>query len=373
MPGVQEVAALVKGLEAEYATASWNTRTMFAHGPKPSVARVKHSYYEKAASKLPQEVRPEDIVDKTEKEWTEMEDHDYDGNYDASTDPVHPVSTDYFHPLDDDDGAWILEHLSGAGAVEMADGDNLDFENGHGWSWGEDNSDPEAQSSADAWQEEVAKPFEGTRSSHSTEKSDNTLTTWGPEANGPVSTAIIQLNGLTRREEERKARIEQVIAKYWSVVNHDVPSSGPQPSTPPQSTEETSVIPLLETFSISSTINTLSSPSPPTTPPPALYERPPWTDGPSDLPPTSPPSTSKPFTPRASPPRSTTPPSPDSTRSWYDKQRRILKQRREADVNKYYRDWLYISRCEIRDFEGPEGNVIRDPVKVSGGVGLGKK
>ncbi|EAT78810.2 hypothetical protein SNOG_13786 [Parastagonospora nodorum SN15] len=207
MTGFEEVAALVKDLDAEYATASWNTRTMFAHGPKPSVTRVKHSYYEKAASKLPQEVRPEDVVVKADKEWTEMDDLDYDGNYEASTDPVHPVSTDYSHPLDDDDGAWILEHLSEAGVVQTPDAINLDFENGHGWSWGEDNSDPEVQTSADAWQEEG---------------------------------------------------------------------------------------------------------------------------------------------------------------------RKILNQRREDDRNKYYRDWLYISRCEIRDFEGPEGNVIRDPMKAGGGGGGGK-
>ncbi|KAH4046019.1 hypothetical protein HBH49_192340 [Parastagonospora nodorum] len=358
MPGVEEIAALVKDLDAEYATASWNTRTMFAHGPKPSVTRVKYSHYEKAASKLPQEVRPEDVVVKADKEWTEMDDLDYDGNYEASTDPVHPVSTDYSHPLDDDDGAWILEHLSEAGVVQTPDAINLDFENGHGWSWGEGNSDPEVQTSADAWLEEVVSPLQGTELGHAAEKSDNTLMAWGPKANAPVSKATIQLNGLTRREEQRSAKIERVIAAFWSVVNHNVPSTEPQPSTPPPSAGETSVIPLVETFNLSTTHRK---------PPSAPYERSPWTDGPSDLPPTSPSST-----PPASAPRSTTPPSPKSTRSWYDKQRKILNQRREDDRNKYYRDWLYISRCEIRDFEGSEGNVIRGPMKAGGGGGGGK-
>jgi len=357
IPGVEEVAALVKELEAEYATASWNTRTMFAHGPKPSVTRVKHTFYKKAASRLPQELRPEDIVDKTDKEWTEMEGHEYDGNYEASTDPVHPVITDYSHPLDEDDGAWILDHLSEAGVVEMPDGDHFDFENGHGWSWGEENTDPEPQTTAEKWQEEVAKPAEGTGTGQTAENNDNTLMAWGPEANASLSTATIQLNGMTRREEEHKAKIEQVIATFWSVVNQNVPSTGLQPSTPPPSSEDTSITPLLETLDISST------PAPESTiPPPHLHRTVSWTDGSSDSPPSSTLSTTTPFTPATSPPRSATPPSPNSTRSWYDKHRKVLKWRREADVNKYYRDRLYISRCEIRDFEGPEGNVIRDPV-----------
>jgi hypothetical protein len=140
MPGVEEIAVLVESLEAEYAIASWHTRTMFAHASRPSVTRVKHSWHEKAASKLPQEVRPEDIIENKAKEWTEMDDHDYDGNYEASTDPIHPVSTDYSHPLDDDDGAWILQHLSD---IDVAYADNsagFDVESGHGWSWDEDNN-----------------------------------------------------------------------------------------------------------------------------------------------------------------------------------------------------------------------------------------
>ncbi|KAF2027607.1 hypothetical protein EK21DRAFT_71615 [Setomelanomma holmii] len=213
MPGVTEIGALVKELEVKYASASWDTRNMFAPEVKPKVSRVKHSWYEKLPSPLPHEVLPEDVVDFKAKQWHEMDEHDYDGNYVASTDPVHPVTTDYSHPLDDDDGSWILQHISLEEVQAAASDEWMDFNKGSQWTW--DDS--------------------------------------------------------------------------------DTISIKPQTTSPPP------------------------------------------------------------------PPRPSTPPIPNSTRAWYDNQRKVLNQRKKSDINKFYRDWLYLSRCEMRGFEGPEGRHIGEP------------
>lgn len=359
MPGVAEITTLVKSLEAQYVTASWNTRTMFAHDPKPSVTRVKHKFYEKSASKLPQEVRPEDIVDTKAKEWIEMDDHDYDGNYEASTDPIHPVSTDYSHPLDDDDGAWILQHISDTDLAGSHDSDGFDFENSHNWSWGEDNNVSDFQTGTAERQEREIVQDEQTKISQSTGAIDTDLMTWAPGAHASPSTSELQLLGLPSKEAEHKAKPDEVISTFWSVINHK--KQGIELPTPPSLPSASASHPptldnLLENFHI-----TEPSPNPtPSTPP---QERTPWIDGPADSPTSA--SRTRQEIP-STPPRPSTPPSPNSTRSWYDKQRKILKLRKEADIKKYYSDWLYISRCEIRragwecDKGAAEGERLRD-------------
>jgi hypothetical protein len=358
LPGVDTVATLVQSLEAEYITASWNTRTMFAHGPKPSITRVKHSWYEKAASKLPQELRPEDIVEKNAKEWTEMDDEDYDGNYEASTDPVHPVSTDYSHPLDDDDGAWILQHLSEEDVAGTQEDIGFDFNDGHGWNWGEDNNDLDALQTTEQWDEDQTKLDEQETCMRSSQGVGASVMAGAPEAEPSCSTDMASINTRHVAEAEQQAKVDRIIVTFWSIVNHNDQHTGPQ--TPP-------TMPGLDTDSLASALDSirLSECEPcsaleSTMPPP---ERTVWTDGSSDHLLTSPPP--KPELPSL-PPRPTTPPSPNSTRAWYDKQRKILRLRQETDITKYYSDWLYISRCEIRDFEGPDGNMIREPLKIQG-------
>ncbi|KAF1847376.1 uncharacterized protein K460DRAFT_255723, partial [Cucurbitaria berberidis CBS 394.84] len=138
MPGTEEIATLVKDLENQYIAAAWDARTMFAQAPKPSVTRVGISEYKKARSPLLHEVRPEDVVEPDSgKTWAEMDENDYDGDYIASTDPIHPVSTDYSHPLDNDDGSWILNHLSPEELESPKTDVAVDFD-GSTWSWGDD-------------------------------------------------------------------------------------------------------------------------------------------------------------------------------------------------------------------------------------------
>jgi hypothetical protein len=222
LPGVEEITALVKELDAEYTTASWDTRTMFAHAPKASITRVKHSQYERKASKLPQEVRPEDVVDKATKKWTEMAVDDYDDDYIASTDPIHPVSTDYSHPLDNDDGAWILQHLSSEDAAGIQSDLGLGFNNAdHGWNWADDSSSPETEVQKYEWQEQEtvqdnekarAQPFDATTTG---------VIACGPAIYASSSTTTFHLtNPTTKAEDEHKARVDQVIETFQSVINN---------------------------------------------------------------------------------------------------------------------------------------------------------
>jgi hypothetical protein len=327
MPGMNEISTLVKELEEQHYVASWEARNMQIppHAFKKSVARVGISDHQTAPSPLKQEVRPEDVVDSRKehvKDWTEMNEDDYDGDYVASTDPIHPVNTDYSHPLDDDDGSWILNHFS---PEEMASPvGNLDFDQ-NGWSW-DDNDDH-----------------------NDSEKGVNSMLA-------------------ASQEENTTSQKELIIEAFWSFVNEPV-------EIQQQAAGDISVI--LRSLDITSTglthsLTTSTSNSSPSTP---ILSPQNWMDGSSDIPSsTGPPPSSSTLTCSSTPTRPPTPPSPNSTRSVYDKQRKFLKKRLQDDANKdkYYSDLLLVSRWEARAVEGPEGRYIADPQTVrAGGQGTG--
>jgi hypothetical protein len=368
LPGVEAVTALVKELEAEYATASWDTRNMFAHAPKPSVTRVQYSHYERKASKLPQEVRPEDIVDKRTKEWAEMELHEYDDNYEASTDPIHPVSTDYSHPLDDDDGAWILQHLSPEDVAGTQFDSGLDFNNtDHGWNWDGNSSNLEIEEAKDEWQPQDTILDHEETGKHPSDETGTGLVARGPDTLVSSAATTFISTATTAQDEDDRARVAQVIETFWSVVNHNIAAEDhPAPESSSSSANGNDKD---SNNTLTALLNGLTLSAPPAPSPPEPYHPPSqvWTDGPSDL------LTPPPFPTSSSllPPRLTLERSPNSTRAWYDKQRVFLLQRRTKDggidVSKFYKDWLYISRCEIRDFEGCGGRMIKDPLVVQRG------
>tara|TARA_R110002003_G_scaffold40_4_gene2624 strand:- start:33289 stop:34380 length:1092 start_codon:yes stop_codon:yes gene_type:complete len=358
MPGTTEVAALVKGLEVEYATASWDTRNKFTPATKPSVGRVKHSWRATAPSPLPREVRPEDVVEAAKKAWSEMDEHDYDGNYIASTDPIHPVSTDYSHPLDDDDGSWILQHLSPEDIQPSTSADSVDFSTASPWTWNDDNSHQEIQAApeSDPW-----SPANDTTVSISTPDiahTSTTLTAWGPDANTPPHPQHICTLAPVTDDTLLNGTVDKVLRSFWAVVNND--SLNVQHRISIQPAQYDGSLDLLSSPSISHTSNTPSI-SPP--PDPAQHQSP-RPDSPANPAPPPPP-------PPSHTSASTPPPRPNSTRAWYDNQRQMLTQRRDlVDARKFYADWLFISRCEIRDVEGVGGcgRVIGEPGGRGGGA-----
>ncbi|KAI4651320.1 uncharacterized protein J4E78_008011 [Alternaria triticimaculans] len=209
MYGVEDITTLVKELEEQYYVASWDARNMQipSHAFKKSVART-------ARSPLAQEVRPEDVVDpkKHLKDWTEMDENDYDGDYIASTDPIHPVNTDYSHPLDDDDGSWILNHFSPE-EMESAAGD-LDFDQ-NGWSW--DNND----NVNDSDNEKGGAPMiAGSQEENTTSQiGDNDLIAWGPEASASSKLSKISMDGLSMEQKHAEEQRKIMIDAFWVVVN----------------------------------------------------------------------------------------------------------------------------------------------------------
>ncbi|KAI4713095.1 hypothetical protein J4E89_002073 [Alternaria sp. Ai002NY15] len=309
-----------------------------------------------ARSPLTQEIRPEDVVDpkKHMKDWTEMDENDYDGDYIASTDPIHPVSTDYSHSLDDDDGSWIFNHFSPE-EMEPTAGD-LDFDQ-NGWSW--DNSDNATDNDSETGGiRVVAESQEENTTSHI---GDNDLIAWGPEASASSKVSKISMDGLSMEQNHAEEKRKVIIEAFWVVVNEPTESQRQSDSK----IDDLNVI--LRNLNISHDTPTASTPCIPARSPHM------WVDGPSDAPATPQPNSSTLSTfvsPPSTPDRSITPPSPNSTRTAYNKQRKFLKKRLQEDANrdKYYSDLLLVSRFEARAFEGPEGRFIADPqmVRVEG-------
>jgi hypothetical protein len=354
MPGVEEIRVLVEQLEARYKQESWS---LSFFGPKPSVGRVNYSEYHRAKSPLPQIVRPESVIDSQTKAWADMDDNDYDPDYVASTDPIHPVSTDYSHPLDGDDGSWIAQQFSFEDLEAPQAHSDIDFLNDN--PWGENtagNNQGIAHGGVELTEWNTKEPEDASNQPipEGDAFNDAKLFAWGPDAHAQFSSSKVQLDRPSTcvTEEEEEEKVLQVIQAFWSLVDcSHLPTDKPPP-------KQDSLHNLLQQLDIAEI---------PTDPPnlastPTKQPQNPFSaDGPSDTPPTSssppaPKPLETPYPSLASAPRS-----PNSTISHYDKQRRILKQHRHEDANKYYGDWLYISRCEIREKEGPEGRRIFEP------------
>ncbi|CAE7189142.1 hypothetical protein PTTW11_07430 [Pyrenophora teres f. teres] len=221
LPGVDEISALVQELDTKYRTASWDTRHMVSHTHEKSVARVSVTDQTTARSPLMHEVRPEDIAEtKGEKKWSDTDEHDYDGNYIASTDPLHPVNTDYTTPWADDDGTWLAHHLS---PEELASSPpqnkdvalDLHHDQQH-WSW---DAPDEAKLSHEAHHD--IDPARQT-----TDDATATARTPGLE------------NQIT--QQQRQDEIQQVIHAFWDVVNTSSSSSSSSNNTVDPTTSSSS-------------------------------------------------------------------------------------------------------------------------------------
>ena len=215
-PGVPEVAALVEQLQEESNTASWNSRNIFPHMHKERKKRVNLGHFDRKPSPLRQEVLPKDVPEATEVIHPEHPDYEYDWDYVASTDPIHPVDTNYAHPLDDVDPSWMLDHLSpeefeasgsgvGFDANEMDNmwTDNLKEPDTTTPSWGEGVSDWELD------------PTATTSAQHDTG--------WGTKVATALTSSNTRSDSTPEVERMRKTRIEMVIHEFWTVINEEDP------------------------------------------------------------------------------------------------------------------------------------------------------
>jgi hypothetical protein len=216
--GAVEVAGLVKELREEYASAAWDINKMFPHARNSNVGRValkQGNKRQRMSSLLRNEVEPHLVVLPPEKEHGWIENDDDEEDFVRSTDPLHPICTDYSHPLDDVDDGWLSE-LFTAEELQTSAADNdfvIDHSFGHVWDWGDGVTI--ANNSAEA---------NSVRLHETTDASDSTdLTAWGPNADPSSSPPFeIGLNGVPTEEEKKNTMIEEVIRAFWDFVNGDV-------------------------------------------------------------------------------------------------------------------------------------------------------
>lgn len=216
-PGVQDISALIKALEDKYAIESWNTRNIFNQTPKSSPTRAAISDYKQAPSPLSNEVQPEDIVEvERTKKWAEMDEDDYDGNYIASTDPLHPVNTDYAHPMEDDDGSWTFDHLPSSELESPSEDCAIDFYDTC-WKWEDEGKGHTSVTPASTCNDDrediitgsLKNATDGSTAQEPTARRPNTETLSFPTSHSMTGSG---------EDETHRERIEQVIKAFWDFV-----------------------------------------------------------------------------------------------------------------------------------------------------------
>ncbi|KAJ4369458.1 hypothetical protein N0V86_009293 [Didymella sp. IMI 355093] len=363
LPGVREVGALIEQLKEQFNTATWGTRTLFPHAHKECTVRVSLGHFEKTPSPLSREVLPEDIPEPSEIVGSDHPDYDYDWDYVASTDPIHPVDTNYAHPLDEVDPSWMLNHLSPEEFEQSGDG--IGFDAGE----------------ADlAWAGSLEEADTG-----STQWGDAT-TYWTPEATGLArlnmdsvlapekSTRGTMLNpqseACMHNEHLLSERVDIVIQYFWILISGSDPSE--YPSQFAMSPFDQEIDNVFEILRISTPPSDHETPqtgmlTPPPTPPRPVTER--VCDSNSTA--ASPPAPLKDPTSLfpvgvesqslTSPSQLAQTPTPNPTSSFHDKWRRHVSSTVKVDRAKFNKELLLLSRCEIKNVKGAHGRFVLDP------------
>jgi hypothetical protein len=129
------VSDLVKELDKTYELESWELKDNFPYGNKEKVRRVtpaKVRWSKLPPSPLRQEVQPEEVVLPA---IAELVNDDDDDDWVRSTDPMHPIDTNYelvFAGVDDD----LLDFLTGGEGGEIARADSDDSDPfASNWDW----------------------------------------------------------------------------------------------------------------------------------------------------------------------------------------------------------------------------------------------
>ncbi len=241
----EELHDLTIQLTQEYTSASWLIhRTLPTHA-KPRPPRVKTSTYARTSSPLVNEVLPADLEiysSDAKKNWFDMKEDEYDGDYVASTDPLHPVCTEYPDLMDESDmsGRWVFQHDDAADEQEdevwSADGEGaFEFDSSvNDWSWGEPGNaggaenigeegarrilSREERGSGDVCLQnaEVGSRVEGREGEEEEEiPSSSTRTT--------TMTGVIQHEELNEGQEDRhtEQQRKRIIKEFWKVVNEE--------------------------------------------------------------------------------------------------------------------------------------------------------
>lgn len=214
---------------------------------------------------------------------------------------------------------------------------------------------------------------------------------WQPEAAGSASSDIkptqesellyssalerTQTDNHTPVERSLTERIDMVIHEFWSLVNSNV--FGEQSSRDTAHTIDEDIHDAFKALHLSDPLIGLETGllTPPPTPPRLSTNK----ANASDFAPQSPPNpaASLSFTnvhtqALSSASQSAGTLASNPTTGFYDSWRRHISPIKHTDRARFSRALLYLSRCEIRDVEGPSGRAVLDPQpQQDGGVKIG--
>ncbi|KAF9737560.1 hypothetical protein PMIN01_05339 [Paraphaeosphaeria minitans] len=213
LPGAPAVFKLIEQLEMEYELKAWELDRTVPHGDKVKIRRVspaKVGWSKLPSSPLEREVQPEEVVLPGTTEPV------YDGDDDdwvRSTDPLHPIDTNYelrYAGIDDD----YLKLLLGEEPVEVAEPD-------------QDN--PDILATSWEWNDGVQDPADGDMEQ---------LPACGQTTEDATSSSGIGIHGLRTQEDTQRDHIQEVIKAFWDVVN--IADDGELPSSTTAFTQSTS-------------------------------------------------------------------------------------------------------------------------------------
>ncbi|KAF2875337.1 hypothetical protein BDV95DRAFT_538971 [Massariosphaeria phaeospora] len=311
-PGVKEVSRLIEQLQNTHdATTCWGSHRFYPSNSRKAIERVPAGARVVQKSPLSQEVYPEDIVIKEPLK----EDHDDgDEDYVRSTDPLHPIDTNYAHPLDDGDMSWLAEHLSPEELASSGSSDGGFVLGSSGWGW-DAESDGRAAHSTD----DCTNDGDGQDASF--------LTAWGPDWQGTPTSAVFGMDGLLPpTDDDHSAAIAETVKHFWEIINAE-PGQAPLPTPSPldlasQQLNITATAPSPNSFHCASQI---------------------WIDGPSEW--------------------TLTLPIRTRTRrlSTWDENRAQIQEYKDSDRQRYCTNWLRVARGEIKEQASRIGRVVKEP------------
>ena len=204
-------------MEDDHNEDAWNIRQSFPPLHKASsIERVKIRTIAPQNSHLRKEVRPEDVVEPKVKGYIEGDDDD---DYVRSTDPIHPVTTNYSHPLDDVDDSWVDDYLSQE-TPKLPESPDIDPESNAG-NWG-------APDAPDTWTGNY-----GVSPEFNTKQPSGNFVAWGLDAEALPSSGVIGMDGPKTKEEEDidKSQVAEVLTAFWECVHADNSAHQFEPSS----------------------------------------------------------------------------------------------------------------------------------------------
>ena len=210
LPGAQQVSEQIKMMEDEHNEDAWNIRQRFPPLHKPSsIERVKIRTNAPRNSHLRKEVRPEDVVEPKVRSY--MEGDDDDDDYVRSTDPLHPIITNYSHPLDNADDSWVDAYLSQE-ETKLPDSPDIGFDpRSNDWNWG-------AVDASENWVDNT-----GVSPGFNMVQRSGNFAALGPEVEVLPSSGIIGIDGLKTEDEEEadENKVSEVLTVFWECVHAD--------------------------------------------------------------------------------------------------------------------------------------------------------